>query len=82
MAAGFSTDGSLEELERWSEYDSRLRIVSRSYTVPADVSNKSLTAVCKTLIDWLNADDLYLPGGLPRAIATLESHLDWLMVHS
>lgn len=81
VADGGSTDSSLEALERWSQNDSRLRIVSRSDSGPADALNLAFKAACGTLIGWLNADDLYPPGALARAVAALDVHPQWLMLY-
>jgi glycosyltransferase involved in cell wall biosynthesis len=81
VADGGSTDGSLETLEALSTEDSRLRIVSRRDSGPADALNKAFRAARGTLIGWLNADDLYAPGALARAAAALEAHPEWLMVY-
>ena len=62
VADGGSTDGSLEVLDRLRENDSRLRIVSRSDSGPADALNQAFRAARGTLIGWLNADDLYHQG--------------------
>jgi glycosyltransferase involved in cell wall biosynthesis len=43
--------------------------------------NKALAAARGTLIGWLNADDLFPPGALARAAATLQAHPRWLMVY-
>ncbi len=80
-ADGGSTDGSLEQLEAIAANDPRLRIISRSDTGPADALNKAFQAARGTLIGWLNADDLYAPGTLRRAVAELNAHPEWLMVY-
>lgn len=79
---GGSTDGSLEEFERWSKKDSRVRLISRQDHGPADALNQAFRAARGTLIGWLNADDLYAPGSLARAVATLNANPEWLMVYS
>ena len=81
VADGGSTDGSLEELKRWCDKDSRLRVVSRSDKGPADALNQALKTARGTLIGWLNADDLYPPGALDRAVAALNTHPAWLMIY-
>ena len=80
-ADGGSTDGTLLELEQWAIKDSRVRIVSRSDSGPADALNQAFRAARGTLIGWLNADDLYSPGALSRIVAAFESHPEWLMVY-
>ena len=68
-------------LEDLAAADSRLRIVSRSDSGPADALNKAFREARGTLIGWLNADDLYPPGALARAFAALNAHPEWLMVY-
>jgi len=81
VADGGSTDASLQVLEDLAEADPRLRIVSRSDRGPADALNKAFRAARGTLIGWLNADDLYTPGALARAVAALNAHPEWLIVY-
>ena len=81
VADGGSTDGSLAELKQWSENDSRVRIISESDSGPADALNKAFRAARGTLIGWLNADDLYPPGALARAVTALNAHPKWLMLY-
>ncbi len=81
VADGGSSDGSLQTLEALAAKDSRLRIVSRADTGPADALNQAFRAARGTLIGWLNADDLSPPGALSRAVAALNAHPEWLMVY-
>ncbi|MEA5411765.1 glycosyltransferase [Synechococcus sp. BA-120 BA3] len=81
LADAGSTDGSLEQIEEWSHRDHRLRLVSRRDTGPADALNQASARARGSLIGWLNADDLYPPGCLQRAVAALANHPDWLMVY-
>ena len=81
VSDGGSTDGSLEELERWAHNNSRVRIVSRSDNGPADALNQAFREARGTLIGWLNADDLYPQGALARAVTTLDAHPEWLMLY-
>ena len=62
VADGGSSDGSLAELKRLAEDDSRVRIISRSDSGPADALNKAFRAARGTIIGWLNADDICSPG--------------------
>jgi len=48
---------------------------------PADALNKAFHQARGTLIGWLNADDLYSPGALGRAVDALEANPEWLMVY-
>ena len=81
VADGGSTDGSLEMLESWAHNNSRIRIVSRSDSGPADALNQAFKSARGTLIGWLNADDLYPLGALARAVAALDVHPEWLMLY-
>lgn len=76
-----STDGSLEEVERWSKKDSRVRLINRSDSGPADALNQAFRAARGTLIGWLNADDLFPQGALARAVAALNANPHWLMLY-
>jgi len=81
VADGGSSDGSLQLLEELAASDPRVRLVSRSDTGPADALNQAFRAARGTLIGWLNADDLFPPGALARAVAALAAHPHWLMVY-
>ena len=81
VADGGSTDGSLKELERYAEINSRVKIVSRKDSGPADALNQAFRAARGTLIGWLNADHLYTQGALARAVTALVAHPEWLMVY-
>ena len=81
VADGGSTDDSIKILEALAAEDPRVRIISRNDLGPADALNKAIRAARGTLIGWLNADDLYLPGALQRAISALEANPDLLMVY-
>lgn len=47
----------------------------------SDALNQAFRAARGTLIGWLNADDLYSPGDLARAVAALDADPHWLMVY-
>jgi len=81
VADGGSSDGSLQLLQELAALDSRVRLVSRSDTGPADALNQAFRAARGTLVGWLNTDDLYPPGALARAVAALAAHPHWLMVY-
>ena len=81
VADGGSSDGSLQLLEELTASDPRVRLVSRSDGGPADALNQAFRAARGTLIGWLNADDLYPPGALARAVAGLDAHPHCLMVY-
>ena len=81
VADGGSIDGSLQLLDDLAATDPRVRVVSRSDSGPADALAQAFRGARGTLIGWLNADDLYPPGALARAVAALDAHPDWLMVY-
>ena len=81
VADGGSTDGSLQLLHTLAQHDPRVRVHSEPDAGPADALNKALRRVRGTVIGWLNADDLYMPGALSRACAALRAHPIWLMVY-
>lgn len=58
---GGSTDGTVELLER-----SGVRYVSDPDRGLSDAVNKGIGLASGEIIGWLNADDYYLPGALPR----------------
>lgn len=81
VADGGSTDGSVETLEDLARTDTRLKLHVAPDHGPADALNTAFRRARGTLIGWLNADDLYPPGALARAVAALEFHPHWLMVY-
>lgn len=81
VADGGSSDGSLTWLEQQAATNPRLRLVSRSDAGPADALNRAFQIARGSLIGWLNADDIYPPGALARAVAALEAHPEWLMAY-
>jgi len=81
VADGGSSDGNLQLLEELAAADPRLRTVSCRDTGPADALNQAFRAARGSLIAWLNADDLYPPGALARAVSALAAHPHWLMVY-
>jgi hypothetical protein len=74
------SDASLQLLEELAASDPRLRLLSPSVSDPADALNQAFRAARGTLIGFLRAGDLYLPGAMARAVAALEAHPEWLMV--
>ena len=80
IADGGSDGATLERLEAWAGLDSRVRWWSRADRGPADALNQALECATGDLIGWLNADDLYQPGALGRAVALLEREPQWQMV--
>lgn len=81
VADGGSRDGTLGLLAERQARDPRLRWFSGPDRGPAQALNKALRQARGTIIGWLNSDDLYTPGAIPRAVSALESHGDWLMVY-
>jgi len=81
VADGGSTDGSLHVLENLSQQNPRVRLQYGPDGGPADALNKAYRQARGTLIGWLNADDLYPPDSLSRAVTALSQHPEWLMVY-
>jgi glycosyltransferase involved in cell wall biosynthesis len=81
VADGASTDDTLHRLTRRAQADQRLRWFSEPDTGPADAVNKALARVRGTVIGWLNADDLYAPGAINRAVDAFNENSNWLMVY-
>ena len=74
LADGSSTDSSLQQLEAIAASNPRQRIISCRDQGPADALNKVFQVARRTIIGWLNADDLYFPGAPTAAIAALNAH--------
>lgn len=71
---GASRDRSLEIIQ---QYRDRIDLViSEPDHGPASAINKGLRRASGDLIGWLNADDLYHPGALRRAVAAMAQHPD------
>jgi glycosyltransferase involved in cell wall biosynthesis len=68
---GGSTDTTLDLLGR---YGDRVRWVSEPDNGQADAINKGIALTRGAIVAWLNADDLYLPGAIARAVAELQAH--------
>ncbi len=79
---GGSTDGTQAILSRLvQESDGRLRWQSEADRGPAHAVNKAMAMAQGDVIGWLNADDIYMPGALERAVQTLDAHPEWVMVY-
>jgi glycosyltransferase involved in cell wall biosynthesis len=65
---GGSTDGTVEILKRHS---SRLRFVSAHDGGAADAINRGFEQCRGSIFGWLNADDVYLPGAIRKAVKRL-----------
>lgn len=76
---GGSTDGTLEFLGSLS--DPRVRWRSEPDRGQADAINKGLAVATGEIVAWLNSDDLYLPGALPRIVAAFAENprAQWLI---
>lgn len=81
VADGASIDDTPHRLARRARGDTRLRWLSEPDDGPAQALNRALARVRGTVIGWLNADDLYTPGAISRAVAALDEHRDWLMAY-
>jgi glycosyltransferase involved in cell wall biosynthesis len=68
---GGSTDGTLEILQR---YANSLRYSSGPDNCPADAVHKGLAQARGEILAWLNADDMYRPGAVRRAVEYLTVH--------
>ena len=79
---GASTDGSQRLLARLAaEHPGRLRWASAPDDGPAAALNAAVEAARGEFIGWLNADDLFAPGALARALACFDAHPDAVMVY-
>jgi glycosyltransferase involved in cell wall biosynthesis len=67
---GGSTDGTLDVLERHAH----LRWVSEPDDGQAAAIAKGFGMTSGEILAWLNADDLYLPGAVSRAVAAMRAH--------
>lgn len=65
---GGSTDGTLEVLRR---YEGRLRWISENDAGQSDAIHRGFSLGSGDILAWLNADDLYAPGAVSRAVAAL-----------
>ena len=66
-----STDETVEILKSYSE---RVRWVSEPDGGHADAINKGWRMARGDVLAWLNADDVYEPGGVAKALAFLDAH--------
>ena len=69
---GGSTDDSLNVAA--ARRDRLAAIVSEKDNGPADALNKGFARATGELVGWLNADDVYRPGALVKAIAAAKAH--------
>lgn len=68
---GGSTDGTLEILQ---QYQDRLQWFSEPDTGQANAINKGFRRSTGEIIGWLNSDDIYLAGALPRVAQFFQQH--------
>jgi len=66
---GGSTDSTAELLRR---YEGRLRWVIQPDRGAADAINAGFAQTRGTILSWISADDLYLPGAIGRVMAAFE----------
>lgn len=70
---GGSTDGTVDLLRC---YEGRLRFTSGPDAGPADAINRGFRLAKGSIFAWLNADDLYLPGAVRKAVEFLMQRED------
>lgn len=75
---GGSTDDTLEILKR---YGDRVRWISEPDAGQADAIDKGIRLTRGQVLAWLNADDLYLPGAVARAVAAFVEDADRALVY-
>jgi glycosyltransferase involved in cell wall biosynthesis len=68
---GGSTDGTLDILR---SYDARIKWVSEPDQGPPDAINKGWRMSRGEILAWLNADDLWAPGAVSKAVSYLQGH--------
>jgi glycosyltransferase involved in cell wall biosynthesis len=76
---GASSDGTLAVLERFAD---RVRWLSEPDKGQSDALNKGFALARGEIIGWLNADDVYYPGAVSRAVAHLVAHPEVTLVFS
>ena len=81
VADGDSKPEVLDALRRWQHQDPRLEWFSAPDDGPADALNQALRRANSEWIGWLNADDLYTPGCLKRALKALDQQPHWQMIY-
>jgi len=77
-----STDGSVAAAYEASGGDARVRVISLPHGGVAAARNAGLRAARAPLIANLDADDVMLPHRLPKQVAFLDAHPDYVAVGS
>jgi glycosyltransferase involved in cell wall biosynthesis len=71
---GGSTDATLSIIKKYEEHVSYL--VSEPDHGQSDALNKGFARATGDILGWLNSDDIYMPGAIELAVATLLKRLD------
>lgn len=69
---GLSTDGTAEKVRAYAEKHPHVRLISEKDKGQSDAMNKGVTIAKGSVIGFLNVDDYYEPGILPRIIPLFE----------
>ncbi|MBO7299470.1 MAG: glycosyltransferase [Kiritimatiellae bacterium] len=69
---GGSTDGTADVVKPYLNEDTEF--ISKSDKGPADAINHGIALSNSEYVCWLNADDVYEPGALERAVAMLDAN--------
>jgi Glycosyl transferase family 2 len=75
---GGSTDGTLDILR---SYGPRIRWISEPDAGQSDAIDKGVRLTRGQVLAWLNADDVYLPGAVSRAVAAFAEDSDRALVY-
>lgn len=75
---GESTDETVEILRK---YESRLSWISEKDGGQADAVNKGFRRAKGEIFGWLNSDDTYLPGAIPKVMQYFQAHPEIDMVY-
>jgi glycosyltransferase involved in cell wall biosynthesis len=72
-------DGSAEDLQRVSDVDPRIRLVSRSNAGPSVARNAGIIHTHGDYVAFLDADDVWLPEKLERQVAAMDRRPDGVL---
>lgn len=75
---GGSTDGTLDVLKR---YQDRVTLVSASDGGTADAIQNGFERSSGSILGWLNADDVYLPGAVSAVVRGFETYPDSAVIY-